>query len=41
MWEEIATAVAERDNVPKEEAFDRSVNARSASKKAQVCEPLK
>ena len=36
MWDEIATAVSEREGVPKETAFERSVHARSASKKAQV-----
>ncbi|KAF2096096.1 acetoin reductase family protein [Rhizodiscina lignyota] len=36
MWDEIATEVSKRNNVPKETAFEESVNARSASKKAQT-----
>lgn len=36
MWEEIAAAVSVRENVPRETAFQNSVNSRSASKKANT-----
>ena len=41
MWGEISASIEEREGIPKETVFDRSVQSRSGMKRAQVSLILK